>query len=165
MGAKGFATYKQRGEWVELLFMTRAVERGFNALKPWGDSARYDVSIEHNGRFLRVQVKCTETWIGSAYRCTLVAAHQRPYTAADLDYFAIYIVPDDIWYFFPVRVLEGQSAVVLTPHRKGHKHEKYKQAWDLLESRSQPRRSRSQSPIRPIQSTVRRQKKPFHPLE
>ena len=52
-----FKTYKQRGEWVELLFMTEAAQRGFNVSKPWGDSARYDISVEANGRFLRVQVK------------------------------------------------------------------------------------------------------------
>jgi hypothetical protein len=79
MGSRGnFKTYKQRGEWVELLFMTRAAERGFNVSKPWGDSARYDVSLEHNGRFLRVQVKSTELWTGASYRCLIKAFHQNP---------------------------------------------------------------------------------------
>jgi hypothetical protein len=42
----GFATYKRRGEWVELIFMMRAAELEFNVSKPWGDSSRYDVSVE-----------------------------------------------------------------------------------------------------------------------
>jgi hypothetical protein len=29
-----FATYKQRGEWVEMLFMARAVQRGFRVSGP-----------------------------------------------------------------------------------------------------------------------------------
>ena len=40
-----FKTYKQRGEWVELLFMTRAAEFGLNVSKPWGDPARYDYFV------------------------------------------------------------------------------------------------------------------------
>ena len=56
MKEKGkFATYKRRGEWVELIFMMRAAELGFNVSKPWGDSNRYDVSVEDEGRFRRVQ--------------------------------------------------------------------------------------------------------------
>ncbi len=39
-GMEVFKTYKQRGEWVELLFMTRAAKRGYVVSKPWGDSAR-----------------------------------------------------------------------------------------------------------------------------
>jgi hypothetical protein len=66
-----FKTYKQRGEWVELLFMTRAAERGFSVSKPWGDSNRYDVSVEIEGRFRRVQVKSTSSLRGEhGFICT-----------------------------------------------------------------------------------------------
>ncbi|MFZ0292787.1 MAG: hypothetical protein WAL52_04235 [Candidatus Sulfotelmatobacter sp.] len=40
---KGFRTFKERGEWVELQFMARAVGGGFKVSKPWGDSSAYDV--------------------------------------------------------------------------------------------------------------------------
>ncbi len=135
--------------------MTHAAERGFSVAKPWGDSARYNVSIEHNGRFLRVQVKCTDRWNGSAYCCLLHTAHQHAYTAAQIDYFAIYIVPDDIWYFFPAKKLIGKTAVVLAPHKKDHKHEAHREAWYLLESCSQPRSERPQPVDRPIKNEVR----------
>jgi len=52
---------KQRGEWAELRFMARAAEHGLCVTKPWGDSARYDFAVEHNGHFLRVQVKSTKS--------------------------------------------------------------------------------------------------------
>ena len=57
---KGFRTFKERGEWVELRFMTEAVEHGFRVSKPWGDSSAYDVGIESGSRVLRVQVKSTD---------------------------------------------------------------------------------------------------------
>ena len=43
--------YKRRGEWVELIFMMRAAELEFNVSKPWGDSSRYDVSVEDGDGF------------------------------------------------------------------------------------------------------------------
>src|SRR3954463_13900011 len=62
---------KRRGEWAELRFMAEAVQRGFNVMRPWGESARYDVLLERNLRYLRVQVKSTQYKIGKAYVCGL----------------------------------------------------------------------------------------------
>ena len=62
---------KLRGEWAELRFMTRAAERGLMISKPWGDSARYDLMIEHHGRVLRIQVKSTMRIVRGCYRCHL----------------------------------------------------------------------------------------------
>ena len=48
-----FKTYKERGEWVELLFMAAAAGRGFAVCMPWGETKAYDVGIEHGLNFLR----------------------------------------------------------------------------------------------------------------
>jgi hypothetical protein len=53
---------KARGEWAEMRFMARAAEHRLCVAKPWGDMAPYDFAVEHNGRFLRVQEKCTR-WL------------------------------------------------------------------------------------------------------
>src|SRR5580700_5862224 len=95
-GKKLFANYKRRGEWVELLFMTVASGLGFNVAKPWGEPPRYDVVVELNGRFLRVQVKSTEMWLGTCYLCQLYRFGRPHYTPKQVDYFAIYVVPEDI---------------------------------------------------------------------
>ena len=62
---------KQRGEWAELRFSTRAIELGFRVSKPWADSAPYDLVIDYRGRFRRVQVKCTIFHRGNSYKCHL----------------------------------------------------------------------------------------------
>jgi hypothetical protein len=126
-----FANFKQRGEWVELLFMTVAAGLGFTVAKPWGDSARYDVIVENEGRFLRMQVKSTEQWTGTSYICQLHMCG-RLYTAEDIDYFAIYVLPLDLWYIFPAKTLAGKGAVVLSPQREGHKYQRYMENWWLL---------------------------------
>ncbi len=144
-GRRVFANFKQRGEWVELLFMTVAAGLGFVVAKPFGDSARYDVIVENDGRFLRIQAKSTEQWTGSGYVCQLHMCG-RLYSAEDIDYFAIYVLPLDLWYIFPARTLAGMGAVVLTAHRKGHKYERYLENWWLLTRRHFRRGARTAVP-------------------
>jgi len=141
-----FETYKRRGEWAELLFMTVAQGLGFNVAKPWGDSARYDVSIEQDGRFLRVQVKSTENPKGDGYLCQLLRLGDTFYTAKDIDYFALYVVPVDVWYIFPVKTLWGMTAVVLTPSSKRYKYGRYAEAWWFLTRHHFQRGRRTKSP-------------------
>jgi len=137
-GKRFFVDYNQRGEWTELLFMTVAAGRGFNVAKPWGESRRYDVGIERGGRFLRVQVKSTDMWLGTCYLCQLYAYGRRPYTAKEIDFYAIYVLPADTWYIFPVRALAGKRTIAVTPHLKGHKYERYMEAWPLLSQHLAP---------------------------
>ena len=96
--------FKLRGEWAELLFMTRAAEHGLRVIKPWGDSSRYDFVVETGGRFLRVQVKSTSCRRSKHYVCCIESGGQKCYTADDIDFFAIYVIPVDTWYIIPIEV-------------------------------------------------------------
>src|ERR1700756_5028754 len=40
---------KLRGEWAELQFMLRAVEKELHLNKPWGEVMPYDFIVEHEG--------------------------------------------------------------------------------------------------------------------
>ena len=84
--------------------MMLAAERGLSVAKPWGDSGRYDVAVEHEGKFMRVQVKCTMARCGKGYVCTFIRSGLAPYTAEELDFFAIYVIPVDVWYIIPAEV-------------------------------------------------------------
>jgi hypothetical protein len=137
-----FNTLKERGEWIELLFMAAAASRGYHVLKPWGDSMAYDVGIDHgNGHFLRVQVKSSSVRNGTGYFCQFRrnALAKHPYTIDELDLFATYVIPVNTWYLIP-------AAVILQPTRKvgltvypvtalkqdRYKYEHYREAWGLL---------------------------------
>src|SRR5512140_3116204 len=94
---------KRRGEWVELQFMARASAHGLIVSKPWGDSARYDFGVEHRGRFLRVQVKSTTNSHKSGYLCACHGWNRdRPYTRKEIDFMAVFVIPEDVWYIIPV---------------------------------------------------------------
>ncbi len=127
-------TCKERGEWAELCFVARASERGLNVSKPHGDSASYDVGVEQNGRFLRIQVKSTTSRRTGSYTCNIVGPKHERYRWGKVDFFAVYLVPVDVWYIIPFDVVEDNSSLNLTP-RKGHKFSRYMEGWNLLRGR------------------------------
>jgi hypothetical protein len=143
-----FSTYKQRGEWVELKFMTEAAQRRFGVSKPWGDTRAYDVGVEHGQNFLRVQVKSTSYRVDAGYRCKFVPEHisDRDYSLHQLDLFAAYVIPEEVWYLIPAVLLVGKrrkSAAMLCPvvppaKKACYRYECYREGWSLLtKSRSE----------------------------
>jgi hypothetical protein len=136
---------KRRGEWVELQFMTRAASHGLTVSKPWGDSARYDFIVDHRGRLSRVQVKSTTFNNGGFYMCNTVsrAPHRPPesYSPEQIDFFAAFIIPEDIWYIVPAEIIRTtRFAASLHPQRRDNKYFRYMEAWHLLRHRSSAHR-------------------------
>jgi hypothetical protein len=137
-----FSTFKQRGEWVELLFMAMAARHGLIISRPWGETQAYDVGIEHKSTFLRVQVKSTTHRSGGGYRCMFRPRHRltQTYTLNQLDLFAAYVIPLDAWYLIPAALLLGTRrrtmaalSPVVTPAKKAsYRYECYREAWNLL---------------------------------
>ncbi len=111
--------------------MARAAEREMSVSRPHGDSASYDVGVEHNGRFLRVQVKSTTYRRKGSYTCNVIGAKRERYPRGKVDFFAVYLVPIDLWYIISFEVVEHNLSLNLTP-RKGHKYAQYREAWHLL---------------------------------
>ncbi len=137
-----FENVKQVGEWAELRFMTRATEEGLYVLKPWGEK-RYDFAVDYGGAFRRVQVKSTRFKLKryGSYVCNTRSHPDRQYTLAQIDFVAAYVIPLDIWYILPAKIVVFQGKVTLTPHRKGHKYEPYMEAWNLLRGERSKTRS------------------------
>jgi hypothetical protein len=139
-----FSNFKQRGEWVELEFMAQAAQRCFAISKPWGDTQSYDVGIEHGTNFLRVQVKSTTVRAGAGYRCQFMPNYRnkRDYSLKEIDVFAAYIIPEDVWYLIPAVLLLGKRRrfmAMLCPmvppaKRASYRYERYRGAWNLLNS-------------------------------
>ncbi|MFZ0774386.1 MAG: group I intron-associated PD-(D/E)XK endonuclease [Candidatus Sulfotelmatobacter sp.] len=125
---------KLRGEWAELRFQLRATELGLILTKPCGDCAPYDFAVDHLGHFLRVQVKCTlQRREKNSYRC-VIDHNGIPYTPDQIDFFAAYIIPADVFYILPLAATHNQPDILLSPHRQKSKYSRYKEAWHLLMS-------------------------------
>jgi hypothetical protein len=147
-----FRNFKERGEWVEALFIAELLRRGYTILKPWGDSQPFDVALNFGNRIVRVQVKSTSYRVSTGYRCEFHPnIHGRQYTPKLLDFFAGYVVPQETWYLIPAPVLFNASREPISPmlfpmqpvKANTYHYECYKEAWRLLRAKPegiQPRR-------------------------
>ncbi len=149
---KFFKTFKERGEWVEALFIAEALRRGYTVLKPWGDSQPFDVALNFGNRIVRVQVKSTSYRVSTGYRCQFQTNfHGRQYTLKQLDFFAGYVIPKKTWYLIPAQVLfnggrepTGPMLFPMQPHKPNtYRYECYREAWRLLSPKPEGRKPRT----------------------
>ena len=121
--------------------MAAAASHGYHILKPWGDSLAYDVAIEHEGGLLRVQVKSTTNRVGAGYVCKFKPNihNKSDYTLSEIDLFAAYVIPENVWYVIPAAVILGpkrRKSFMLCPIDHPTlarcKYEHYRDAWGLL---------------------------------
>ncbi|MGH9580392.1 MAG: group I intron-associated PD-(D/E)XK endonuclease [Terriglobales bacterium] len=134
---KLFRVPKKQGEWAELKFMVRASEFGLSVSKPWGDCAPYDLIVSgRDGRLQRVQVRSTSHYNGG-YRCGYTRARSSgspTFTAREIDFLAVYVIPMDTWYVVPQPVVGATKVVIFYPHipHSRGRLESYREAWHLL---------------------------------
>jgi hypothetical protein len=100
INAVGLTTRKALGEAAEAAFLAKATRLGFGVAKTWGDSERYDFILDSGQKLWRIQVKSCRHF-RSYYKVTTRGATQ-PYTAEQIDFIAIYIVPENLWYVIPI---------------------------------------------------------------
>jgi hypothetical protein len=145
----GFRNFKVRGEWVELQFMVAALRKRFRVCRPWGDSSAYDVGIEFGRCFLRIQVKSTSYRLANGYQCGFHPSQtSKPYTTRTVDFFAAYVIPEDVWYIIPASVVlkTKSSDLMLCPvqpmRRNCYRYESYREAWKLLRGAKAPKKTK-----------------------
>jgi hypothetical protein len=130
-GMKIIRNCKKRGEWVELVFAVRGLELRLLLGRPWGESSGYDFTVDQGWRIVRVQVKSTMFREGTGYSCTLKDS-RGPYKKNSFDFVAAYVIPEDVWYILPEKVVRGMWSVSLNPKLETAKYNAYKEAWHLL---------------------------------
>src|SRR5258706_624336 len=123
---------KKRGEWAELVFAVRAMERGLHLGRPWGESSGYDFTVDQGERIVRVQVEATIFKEGAeGYSCTLKDS-KGPYKKNSFDFVAAYVIPEDVWFILPEKKIRGMWSVGPYPKLETAKYREYQEAWHLL---------------------------------
>jgi PD-(D/E)XK endonuclease len=122
---------KKRGEWAELVFAMRAIELGLRLGRPWGESSGYDFTVDQGSRIVRVQVKSTISRQGKGYWCTLKDS-KGPYKKGSFAFVAAYVIPEDVWFIIPEKIVRGMWGVGLYPKLESAKYREYQEAWHLL---------------------------------
>jgi hypothetical protein len=124
---------KQQGDTTELRFMLLNHELGYTVSKPFGDNAKYDLIVDTGDTLERIQVKSTRRKENSSgmdcYNCLVSSGSdsKQQYSEKDVDYVAIYVIPENAWYKIPIKEIKGKT-VKLYPHRKSQRntYEKYR---------------------------------------
>lgn len=97
---------KKKGDISELAVVAQLAKRGYSVLLPFGDSNRYDIVIERDGNFERVQVKTGTLRNGAVCFRTCSSAvrsgeRHKPYIG-DVDFFGVYCPQTDKCYLVPI---------------------------------------------------------------
>lgn len=131
--AKIIQDKKARGEWAESVFVARAGEQGLTVSKPWGDSSSFDCVVGRPGKFVGVQVKSTVAKVesGKGYICSTCSS-DKVYRAGAFDFLAAYVIPEDVWYIVPAKLIRGLRSISLCTEGGEAKYEEYREAWGLL---------------------------------
>lgn len=111
---------KAKGETTEATVANILMSRGLTVLKPVGDNKRYDLVLERQGSFYRLQVKTLrkvkETLIGSALSSTLHRRNGKKQTYKDqADYFIFLYPPTNQAFVIPVKEAKTAVRFRLTP--------------------------------------------------
>jgi len=125
---------KKRGEWAELCFAAKGMRQGLTLSHPWGESNGYDFVVDRGRRgMVRVQVKSTIFPEGTGYSCSLKDSKD-PYKQNSFDFVAAYVIPEDIWFILPEKIVQGLWSIGLYPNLPTSKYFAYKEAWHYLQA-------------------------------
>ncbi len=92
---------KAKGDISEALIFAALVKYGFTVLTPWGDKNRYDLVVDDNGVFIRIQCKtgCIRNGCVNFRTYSVTTKNGEPlksgYTADEVDLFMVYCPETD----------------------------------------------------------------------
>lgn len=109
---------KEKGNIGESIILTEFVKRGIQVSIPFGDSARYDLIAEFNGKLNKIQVKyCDSHTENDSITCPCGSSKNhttnKNYSTYenDVDYMAFYLAAYDKSLLIPIEKLIGKKTI------------------------------------------------------
>jgi hypothetical protein len=115
--------------------MHKATSLGFPLALPYGHLHRYDFIMDGGRNLWRVQVKTSSFRVRGFYRLCVYNYNSRAgYTESEIDFVAVYIIPEDTWYILPVREILERRTLFFRPngYTGSDAYAHYREAWHLL---------------------------------
>lgn len=120
---------------VEHRLVLTLLEQGHRVSKPLDPLCFYDLVVDNSVKFLRLQTKSCSIKKRNRYRADIACGatnKKRPYPVSSLDFFVVFIPPENSWYIIPLSSVTGQKWVSLYPHDRRGKYEVYRENWQSL---------------------------------
>lgn len=130
---------KQQGDIAELQLKYLAAKQNFIVSVPFG-SPCYDLILDAGDKPIRVQVKSTTQnspdTPNDCYRFNISkgSSSRSKYTSDEIDVFALYIFPLNLWYFVPVKIINKSKSVRIYPNKDDDRFTHYRYNWDIFRS-------------------------------
>lgn len=131
----------QQGNISELQFQLEAWKHNLIVSRPFCHKQKYDfITDDNNEHLYRIQVKSVlhlknkPNGQPNGYRMQISPPHKRHpyYSKNQIDFFALYVIPKDVWYIVPIRVIPQKQTIQVYPDNNQTKYNQYKNAWFLL---------------------------------
>lgn len=129
---------RNAGELTEMKFHLAASERDYTISVPFM-THHYDCLLDNGTQILKVQIKKASHRERSeespAYGITLKRGSKgqyRGYTKEEVDVFAIYIEPLDVWYFIPFEMIADSKRLSLRPLSEVSRYNAFKDNWHVF---------------------------------
>ena len=136
---------KQKGQIAEQAVALTCLKKGWGVLKPLGDYLPYDLVIEIQGQFAKLQVKYA--WFDDKKNNYVVDNRRtktnrkkmlrQAYRSQDFDFAILYIENSDVFYVMPCEVFTSYGSeihLVESDKRQRKPHSaRYREAWNLIE--------------------------------
>jgi len=116
-------------------FMHKATSLGFALALPYGHLHRYDFIVDGGRNLWRVQVKTSTCLVRGFHRLCVYNYNSRTgYNESEIDFVAVLILPEGIWYILPVREVLERRALFFRPNECAgtDPYAYYREAWHLL---------------------------------
>ena len=123
---------KIKGELTELKCQLYCLEKGYIISKPIVDNARYDLVLDYNGKFYRIQIK-TSRWMseekeGLIFNCksqhSISGGNKiMKYTPEEIDFFMTEF--ENKFYLVPCKTSKNEMRLRFKPTKNGQDHKAY----------------------------------------
>jgi hypothetical protein len=128
---------RQHGDLGEVAFLHKATRLGFMVAKPYGSIYPFDFIVQGGQKLWRIQIKSVAYVRKGLYYLNVRRSKGRrllAYSKSEIDFVAIYIIPEDIWYILPVSEVVERQCLVFRPtgHPRPDMYGHYREAWHLL---------------------------------
>ena len=119
-----------KGDISKAFVIAKLLKEGYRVLEPLSENSRYDLVVELNGKFIRIQVKTIyykndfqvyEMVCYSTTRRNKVHIKNK-YTSEEIDFIVGYNLDKDEIYTFPIRDIAGRNQILFRETRRANQH-------------------------------------------
>jgi hypothetical protein len=135
--SKGYNPYKRYSIISETLFVSTAISCGYDVSLPCDSESLYDAILDNGSKLFRVQIKTVvDRQVYGTSQVALMRNKSRMelYPEGSIDFFAVHLFKQNIWYLIPFSKVAGRTRIVLHGNAdSGYgKYKEYLDNWGMF---------------------------------